>query len=139
MDKASFVSRLVAWIVDVMVIGIISWILSIVLGALGGSDGFVLGLLAAIVFFVALFLQFLYYGYLWSKDGQSLGMKLTNIRVVRRHHSGESISFLRAGLRGTFGYWLSALVFGLGYLWAVLDVDKETWHDKIFDTWVETA
>ncbi len=122
-----------------MAIGIISWILSIVLGALGGSDGFVLGLLAAIVFFVALFLQFIYYGYLWSKDGQSLGMKLMNIKVVRRHHSGESISFLRAGLRGTFGYWLSALVFGLGYLWEVLDVDKETRHDKIFDTWVETA
>ena len=63
-------------------------------------------------------------------------MKLTNVRVVRRN-SDAKISFLRGGLRGTLGYYISGLLFSLGYLWALFDGNKETWHDKIFDTWVE--
>jgi uncharacterized RDD family membrane protein YckC len=79
-------------------------------------------------------MQFVYFGYFWGKDGQSLGMKLVNIKVI--HRDSDQISFLRGGLRGTFGYWVSSLIFGLGFLWAAFDAEKETWHDKIFDTWV---
>lgn len=42
----------------------------------------------------------------------------------------------RAALRGTAGYWISGLIFGLGYLWAACDENQETWHDKVFDTWI---
>jgi uncharacterized RDD family membrane protein YckC len=31
------------------------------------------------------------------------------------------------------------LLFGLGYIWAAFDANNETWHDKIFDTWVVGA
>jgi uncharacterized RDD family membrane protein YckC len=37
-------------------------------------------------------------------------------------------------LRGTVGYWISGLVFGLGFIWAAFDGRKEAWHDKLFDT-----
>jgi uncharacterized RDD family membrane protein YckC len=42
-------------------------------------------------------------------------------------------------LRGSLGYWISAVIFYLGYLWALWDNESETWHDKIFDTWVVPA
>ena len=38
--------------------------------------------------------QFLYFGYFWSRNGQSLGMNLVNIRV-RRRGEGDAISFWR--------------------------------------------
>ncbi|MCB0069441.1 MAG: hypothetical protein KDD77_19895, partial [Caldilineaceae bacterium] len=37
-------------------------------------------------------------------------------------------------LRGTIGYWISAIPLYLGYIWAGFDGSKEGWHDKIFDT-----
>ena len=61
-------------------------------------------------------------------------MKLRNMKVVRR--DDEPLSFVRAGLRGTVCYWISSLIFNLGFIWAAFDEEKETWHDKIFDTWV---
>ena len=70
-----------------------------------------------------------------DRDGQSVGMKLFNIKVVRQTES-ESISFWRGAFRGTLGYYISGLVFGLGFIWAAFDSQKETWHDKLFDTWV---
>ena len=45
----------------------------------------------------------------------------------------------RGGFRGTIGYWISGLIFGLGFIWAAFDQDKEAWHDKLFDTWVVQA
>ena len=76
--------------------------------------------------------QFLYYGYFWSKDGQSPGKKLLGVMVVQK--DGRSMSFVKAGLRGTLGYWISGLIFGLGFIWAIFDTDNETWHDMIFGT-----
>lgn len=37
-------------------------------------------------------------------------------------------------LREVIGKWVSGLVFGLGYFWAIWDKDGQTWHDKIAGT-----
>ncbi len=145
MNKASFLSRLVAWLVDQAVLFLLFFVLSaglgLIIGLLASSESSILSFLAgllgvALIFLVAL-LQFLYFGALWQHDGQSLGMKLMQIRVIR--HQAEPLSFWRAALRGTLGYWISGVIFGLGYLWAVFDENQETWHDKIFDTWIVQA
>jgi uncharacterized RDD family membrane protein YckC len=142
MEKAGFFERFIALIVDNIMIAVIAGVLGCCvwfpLSLLGGNDenlmGALIGLAAFLVWVVILFMQFVYFGYFWGKDGQSLGMKLVNIKVI--HRDSDQISFLRGGLRGTFGYWVSSLIFGLGFLWAAFDAEKETWHDKIFDTWV---
>jgi uncharacterized RDD family membrane protein YckC len=77
---------------------------------------------------------FFYFGYFWSKSGQSIGMKLMNIKVVKTDNS--PISFLSAALRGTVGYWISGLILWLGFIWILIDKDKQGWHDKIFNTYV---
>ena len=146
MNYAGFFTRFIAWFLDGIIASILLFIFTLILSpiiaALSGGDGGLLGLLTGVLSLILiLFLwafQFVYFGYFWSKSGQSLGMKLLNIKVVR---SSEDlpISFIRGGLRGTVGYWISAFVFGLGYIWAAFDADKEAWHDKIFDTWVVQA
>jgi uncharacterized RDD family membrane protein YckC len=145
MDKAGFFSRFVAWFIDGIAVGILAWIVAFIVAAVFGltvsTESTLLGLIGGALMIITLvilfFFQFFYFGYFWSKSGQSIGMKLLNVKVVRR--SDEPLSFLRSGFRGTVGYWISGLVFGLGYIWAAFDSNKETWHDKIFDTWVVTS
>ena len=145
MNKASFFSRFIAWLVDGFAMAVIAILLSLLLsgltGVARGTDSFLLsaaaGTLGVMVWFAILILQFLYFGYYWNKSGQSIGMKLTGIKVIRK--DGNLMSYIRAALRGTFGYWVSGLIFGLGYIWAAFDGEKEAWHDKIFDTWVVEA
>ncbi len=145
MEKAGFFGRFVAWFVDGFMVGILAWIVEWIFalilnptsGAEGGILGFIAGTMMLLMMVIMFLFQFLYFGYFWSKNGQSIGMKLLNIKVVPR--GGGDLSFLKAGLRGTVGYWISGFIFGLGYIWAAFDAEKEAWHDKIFDTWVVKA
>lgn len=143
MNYAGFFTRFFALVIDEIAMGILAFLVSLIFGGCAllslssFSDFFsILTGTAAIIAMASLFIfQFLYYGYFWSKSGQSVGMKLFNIQVVRQTQD-QQLSFWRAGFRGTLGYAISGLVFGLGFIWAVFDGNKETWHDKIFDTWV---
>jgi uncharacterized RDD family membrane protein YckC len=146
MQKATFGSRAMAWFGDLLAIVILSTLVSFILGPLVGlTSGWdssfltavstLLFLLWALIVFLA---QFLYFGYFWSSSGRSVGYRWFGLRLVRRE-KGEEISFFRAGLRGSVGYWISGAVFFIGYLWALWDDENEAWHDKIFDTWVVRA
>lgn len=145
MNRAGFLSRFLAFLIDNVALSVIAWLLSLLLvpfvSVADQSNSTLFGLIAGtvgmVIAFILLLLQFLYFGWLWSTSGQSLGMRVTNIRVVRR--DGSSLSMVRAGLRGTVGYWISGLIFGLGFIWAAFDGRKEAWHDKLFDTAVLTA
>ena len=146
MDKASFFSRFFAWLLDGFAIVLLPLIFGCFCGGIFffvgiGSDSNFLSVItgiAAFLLILILFLfQFFYFGYFWSRNGQSLGMKMLSMKVVRRNN--EEMTFIRSALRGTLGYYISGLLFGLGYLWALIDANNETWHDKIFDTWVVRA
>ena len=145
MEKASFITRFIALIIDNFMIGILATIVSFVtmpiIGMAGSSDsglmGLIAGTLSIVLMVVLLLFQFLYYGYFWSKNGQSIGKKLMGVKVVRQ--DGQPLSFLMAGLRGSVGYWISSLVFALGFIWAAFDANGETWHDKLFGTRVVKA
>jgi len=143
MNYAGFFTRFVALLIDQIAMGILAFFFSLLLGgcallSLTAQSDFVsilTGTTALITWGALAIFHFLYFGYFWSRDGQSVGMKLFNIKVVRQTES-ESISFWRGAFRGTLGYYISGLVFGLGFIWAAFDSQKETWHDKLFDTWV---
>ncbi|MBE9180160.1 RDD family protein [Oculatella sp. LEGE 06141] len=138
-NKASFLQRSAAWLIDQAILSIIYSLAAVAIGAVIGAynnSGIpVPGLIVApsvIGFSLApMFGHFLYFGYLWSRRERSIGMGVMNIRVVKP--DGHPLSFLMAGLRGSLGYFLSGLIFGLGYLWFFVD-KQETWHDKIFNT-----
>jgi uncharacterized RDD family membrane protein YckC len=143
MNYAGFFTRFFALLIDQIAMAVLAFIVAFLLGGLVGLTlvsnsgflSFLTGTVALITWVILLIFQFVYFGYFWSKSGQSVGMKLLNIQVVRRTE-GKSISFWRGAFRGSLGYYISGLVFSLGFIWAAIDAENETWHDKIFDTWV---
>ena len=143
MEFAGFFRRFFAWLIDHLAMFVLVLLLMLALGALlaqiGNIESDILavlaGLLACVVFGMLFVFQFIYFGYFWSKSGQTVGMKLLDVKVVRQGDEAP-LSFWRAAFRGTIGYYVSGLIFSLGFIWAAFDGQKEAWHDKLFDTWV---
>ena len=71
--------------------------------------------------------------YFIGKKGATPGKKLMKIRVVNKD-TKEVPGILKAFLREIVGKFVSSVFFFLGYLWAVWDKEKQTWHDKIAGT-----
>lgn len=75
-------------------------------------------------------------GYLiaWPAErGGTAGKLLLGLTVARRRDGASPIGYPWATVRA-FGYALSALPLGLGFLWALWDRDRQTWHDKLAGT-----
>jgi uncharacterized RDD family membrane protein YckC len=72
--------------------------------------------------------------FIGSPSGQTVGMKLLNIRAVDTERGGR-IDYGRAAIRDLVAL-LSAIPCGLGYLWMLWDPEKQTWHDKVARTFV---
>jgi uncharacterized RDD family membrane protein YckC len=140
MEKGSFFNRAIAFAIDAVAMVVLSWLVVFLMSFLlapfaGGDSSFARmmnALIGSLIAVVGILFQFLYFGFMWSRDGQSIGMKLTTIKVARR--DGSPLSFFRAALRGSVGYWISGVIFFLGFIWAAFDKNGEAWHDKIFDT-----
>lgn len=113
--RASFGLRLVAAIID----GVILAAVSLVLGVLG-NPGRGLGLLVGLAYYV--YLE-------GSPSGQTVGKRAMNIRVIDAENGG-AIGYGRAVVR-YFSKILSAIPCALGYFWMLWDPNKQTWHDKI--------
>lgn len=130
---AGFWSRVGATIVDAIVLFIAYLLLAIVvvlLLAMTGEGGGTL--LIGLVNWIAVGVYYVWGWSSWS-GGQTLGKRAMNQRVV--NEAGLPLSKLRA-LGRLFAAGLSALPFGLGYLWAAWDPQRQTWHDKIVGSYV---
>jgi uncharacterized RDD family membrane protein YckC len=67
----------------------------------------------------------------WTRGGQTLGMRAWRLKVVRE--DGEDLSW-RDAFRRHMAALLSCLLLGLGFLWALIDKEGLTWHDRISRT-----
>lgn len=126
-------ARLVAYIVDGLVawgLGVIFILATVILLAIFAPLGLIAGLAAGIFLF-------LYFPYFWQKSGQTPGMKLMQIKVVRDADGGP-ITWGPAILR-LIGYYVSAFVFYIGFIWIFIDKRKRGWHDLIASTVVIKA
>lgn len=74
---------------------------------------------------------FLFFGYFWTAKGQTLGMRAWRLVIVQTDHT--AITWQQAAVR-YLAATLSLGAFGLGYLWAIVDKDKLTWHDTFSNT-----
>ena len=80
-------------------------------------------------------------GYLiwWTaRQGGTVGKQLLGLAVARRVDGATPIGYPWATVRA-LGCVLSALPLGLGFLWALWDRDRQTWHDKLAETVVVCA
>lgn len=133
MDLAGFWRRLVAYIIDAIVVGVISGVITAIL-RVPAND--VAGLSTRSVL-ISLIVGVLYFGYLWSRNGQSLGYMALGIRLIRTN--GTPVSFGVAIVRYILIYLsftlclipaiISAFMIGLGS-------QKQAIHDAIVGTLV---
>jgi uncharacterized RDD family membrane protein YckC len=49
---------------------------------------------------------------------------------------GRQAGFWRMFFRETLGKWISGLVFGMGWIWILIDRTNQGWHDKLMSTFV---
>ena len=68
-------------------------------------------------------ISFFYFGHYWTKNGQTFGMRVWNIKVITA--DGSLISW---------GHSLKRYVFallGLGIVWIIVDKDNHAFQDKM--------
>ena len=73
-----------------------------------------------------------------GRTGQTLGKQAAGIKVVGAS-DGQPIGNGRAFGRALFAGFISGNFCWLGYLWALWDGKKQTWHDKVVDSVVVSA
>jgi uncharacterized RDD family membrane protein YckC len=132
----------VGYVIDGFITGAAMLALGLVLGAIIGFAGesgrnFIAGLGFILYFLAILVIWFLYFPYFWQKSGQTPGMKVTRIKVVRDEDGGPigwGTGFVRL-----FGFFVSQLVFYIGFLWVFVDKRKRGWFDLMAGTCVVEA
>ncbi len=148
---AGFISRFVAFIIDMLIITLsvlaITWFVSVTIELInlqafynifsillpGASSTFeqLLSQLTA-GFFISLVIA-TYFIFFWVLAGYTPGKALMGLRIITT--DGRKISFFRALLR-YLAYFLSAVLFFMGFLWIFVDRRRQGWHDKIANTYV---
>ena len=108
LPKAGFWLRMVALLIDVVLIGIFT-----------RMTGFFLPVLA------------IYGAVLWKLRGSTIGGIIFSLKVVRV--DGQQMEWVTVVVRA-LACFLSMFCIGLGFIWIGVDAEKQGWHDKIAGT-----
>jgi len=141
---AGFWIRLLAFIIDVIILGIINWIFNGVWGLASGSGwmarvgstdpftattgaSWLVGSLVLFLVVVAYLICF------WGWRGQTPGKMALRLKIIRSDGSdlGWGVAVFRF-----LSYIISFLLVFIGYIWVAFDVYKQGLHDKMADTYV---
>lgn len=130
---ATFVQRLVALLIDtgiVLAMFIPAFIVVLILGRISG----VLGFLAALVLYVAIFAAalYMYIGNIGA-TGQTPGKRMQGVQVIS--DDGSMLGMGGAAVRYLVYAIFNSVVCGLpiGSLWMLFDADKKTLYDKVLN------
>jgi uncharacterized RDD family membrane protein YckC len=118
LPRAGFWPRLLAMLIDVIVVAIFVGLLL----PRFMHGGFGPGMLPIVAIYAAL---------LWKLRGTTIGGIVCGLKVVRV--DDRPIDWPTAVVRA-LGCFLSLVVAGLGFIWVAFDPDKQSWHDKIAGT-----
>jgi uncharacterized RDD family membrane protein YckC len=150
---AGFVSRLIALVIDILIITASTTVVAITVGLIldffnlnflvvppSADEDNVLAFLRSILPGLSIGLSFFfvngYFVFFWLLGGQTPGKSFVGLRVVSG--SGRPLRGSQA-LRRLVGYWLSALPLFAGFLWVLVDDERQSWHDKFAGTHVVYA
>ena len=122
--RAGFGKRLLAALLDGVLLFVVGAVIGLVFGLVFGESG------AALAQIVGLLVGIAYFGILeGGPRGQTLGKRALGIRVID-FNAGGPIGFGRALIR-YLARILSTLPIFLGYFWMLWDKQNQTWHDKL--------
>jgi uncharacterized RDD family membrane protein YckC len=144
-EFAGYGARILAYIVDGLLVGVVMSVLSLILvatlaGTTRGDEVSGAGIAAATIWtLVIIAVSLVYFPYFWQRRGQTPGMRMLGIRVVRDNDGGP-LGWGAAILR-YIGYAINSIIFGLpiGWLWILFDSRRRGWHDLIGGTVVVKA
>jgi uncharacterized RDD family membrane protein YckC len=124
-EKAGFGIRVVAFVIDAVILAILSSILNSILFAGDTVRGQGLNTLVGLAYSM----------YFWSSygHGQTVGNRVMKIRVIKT--DGSELTLTDTFLRYV-GLILSFLCVFIGVIWVAFDANKQGWHDKIANTYV---
>jgi len=122
-EKAGFLIRAAAYILDSILLTIPTIIFMVILPDQQEYLNLILGLFTLVYFILGTYLY-----------GKTLGKKYFYLKVVTV--DGGSISVGKAILREFIGKLLSSLILNLGFAWVIWDKNKQSWHDKLAKTYV---
>jgi uncharacterized RDD family membrane protein YckC len=128
--KLILLSRTLSGLVDLIIVLLCSG------GCIIAADFFsgiiALDTISYLIYSVLFLLTYFFYSiYFLTASSQTIGMMITDLRVVNADGGRPSISQL---LRRGFGHLASLLVLGLGLLWSLFDRESQCFHDRISDT-----
>lgn len=124
--------RLVAYIVDSIVLFLALMLAIIPIVIAGATNSSALAPLAAIMILVVVVLAIAYFPFFWARGGQTPGMKVFRLQVVRDRDGGP-LSGGQAIMR-LVGYWINGIVLYIGFAWVLVDARRRGWHDLIAGT-----
>lgn len=75
-----------------------------------------------------------FFCYFWRRGGQTLGMRAWRLKLVRQDEL-KIITYRQCMLRCFFAT-LSLLLLGAGYWWSLVDIHRQTLHDRLTKTQV---
>ena len=78
-----------------------------------------------------LLVTFLFFGWFWTRGGQTLGMRAWRLKVIADRE--QPLTWTQATRRFAAA-GLSWAVLGLGFLWIIVDSEKRAWHDSLSAT-----
>ena len=75
----------------------------------------------------------IYFGWCWSKSGQTLAMQTWQLKVVNEDY--QLLTWNKATARYMLAS-VSLMLFGLGFLWAIVDRGHLFLHDRVLNTYI---
>jgi uncharacterized RDD family membrane protein YckC len=142
-EYAGFWIRFLALLIDGVILGVVVGVITVAFGGAAfvsapneptaATTGVFAGLFGTMQLLIWA-IDIVYFVGLTGTYGATLGKMMLGLRVVDTN--GQKIGFGKAALREIIGKWISAFIFGLGYLWVAFDEKKQGWHDKIAGTFV---
>ena len=125
----SLIRRLAAMLYDaLLLIALLLVATAVITLPLGNPSGILL-----LVFQIFLFeiIPLLFFARFWTRGGQTLGMRAWRLKLVRM--DGGEVTWNDAVKRHLAAI-LSFLVFGLGFIWILVDKQNLAWHDRLSRT-----
>jgi uncharacterized RDD family membrane protein YckC len=120
--------RLIAALVDAVLLALVNSGISYTLQLTLGDNSFITGSILGWIISVG------YYIVYQAKYTQTIGKKVMNIKVIT--YDGKTPSMSTFFIREILGKIASAVILLIGYLMVLWDPKKQALHDKIADTYV---
>ena len=125
----SLIRRLAAVVYDTLLLVALFFLFTVMLLPFTGGEAIASGNLLFTLYLLVI--SYLYFTWQWIHGGQTLGMKSWRVKLIGENQIG--ISWLSASKRFVLAI-ISWIIFGLGFIWALSNRNRITFHDRYSQT-----